>query len=258
MASPLSIYLTDIASALTGAGVAETSGYPALVNLLNSVGKTIKPPVIAVANPASIGAGIPDIGLYTPDQLPKSGDPDPTKHVPARGVVEAKGLAARVDDIAKTPQVTKYLDRYGLVLVTNFREFVLLGRDTSGAPFVLDRYVLADSPTALWQVKAADHDARFVDFLRRVMLTNAPLSSPQDVAAFLASYAREAKARVEGVEGRYGKKGVWGAFDARQEVKPLYVHEGMNRLNAEGGSDHDPSYQFALARRCGLRYRRHV
>ena len=37
----------------------------------------------------------------------------------------------------------------------------------------------------------------FFEYLKRVMLYIAPLSAPQDVAWFLASYARNAKARVE-------------------------------------------------------------
>lgn len=41
---------------------------------------------------------------------------------------------------------------------------------------------------------------RFIEYLKRVMLHAAPLTSPGDVAWFLASYARDAKARIEGVD----------------------------------------------------------
>ncbi len=37
----------------------------------------------------------------------------------------------------------------------------------------------------------------FIEYLKRVMLHAAPLFAPQDVAWFLASYARDAKARIE-------------------------------------------------------------
>ncbi|MDQ2732339.1 MAG: N-6 DNA methylase, partial [Armatimonadota bacterium] len=38
---------------------------------------------------------------------------------------------------------------------------------------------------------------RFTEYLKRVMLHAAPLASPQDLAWFLASYARDAKSRIE-------------------------------------------------------------
>ena len=41
------------------------------------------------------------------------------------------------------------------------------------------------------------HGDRFTDYLKRVMLHATPLAAPGDVAWFLASYARDAKARME-------------------------------------------------------------
>jgi hypothetical protein len=55
------------------AAVKETSYYGALANLFNEVGKTLKPKVHYVITPASLGAGLPDGGLYTAQQL-KRGD----------------------------------------------------------------------------------------------------------------------------------------------------------------------------------------
>ena len=55
----------------SGAGVAETSYYSALSNLLNTTGATLKPKVACVINPRSLGAGIPDGGFYTVDHLRK-------------------------------------------------------------------------------------------------------------------------------------------------------------------------------------------
>src|SRR5712691_4406332 len=52
------------------------------------------------------------------------------------------------------------------------------------------------SPTAF----AQKHGPRFEEFLQRVLMHSAPLSAPKDVAWHLASYAREALARVEGGE----------------------------------------------------------
>lgn len=52
-----------------GAGVKETSYYPCLVNLLNSVGATLKPKVQCVSILANEGAGNPDGGLFDKSQI---------------------------------------------------------------------------------------------------------------------------------------------------------------------------------------------
>ncbi|MEI8167323.1 MAG: N-6 DNA methylase, partial [Chloroflexales bacterium] len=127
----------------------------------------------------------------------------PLAQVPARGVLEVKGLAADLDKLAGDEQVRRYLARYGQVLVTNYREFLLVGRVGVDTPVKLERYSLAPSETAFWQALArpeqlaAAHADGLIGYLQRVMLANAPLADPKDVAWFLASYARDARARVE-------------------------------------------------------------
>ncbi|WP_040666086.1 N-6 DNA methylase, partial [Nitrolancea hollandica] len=191
----------------TGSGVAETSYYPALSLLLNEIGKTLKPRVQCVIHIQNRGAGLPDGGLFTADQIQRGEEPDLLRGTPpSRGVIEAKPFNADVEAIANDEQVGRYLSRYGQVLVTNFWDFLLVGRDRNGNLTKLERYRLAESesdflragshPRAL----AAGQGERFVEFLKRVMLHMAPLASPQDVAWFLASYARDAKSRIEGVE----------------------------------------------------------
>jgi hypothetical protein len=202
--NPLETYLKELRDNRgTGATVPETSGYPVLSNLFNELGKTLKPKVRCVINIANRGGGLPDGGLFTADQIKKN-DPNPMQgQLPARGVLEVKGPADDVQKIARRKQVTDYLAKYGLVLVTNYRDFLLLGRDAQDNPLPMERYTLADSEAAFWQVAAhphktaQEHGEPFCEYLKRVMLSNAPLSSPQDVAWFLGSYAREAKARVE-------------------------------------------------------------
>jgi hypothetical protein len=67
----------------------------------------------------------------------------------------------------------------------------------------LESFRLADSEAAFWIAAAHPRkttDAlgeRLVEYLKRVMLHAAPLNSPRDLAFFLASYARDARARVE-------------------------------------------------------------
>ena len=60
--------------------------------------------------------------------------------MPERGVVEVTGA---VDDAwltAESNQVTRCWGRYKLVLVTNLRDFVLVGADASGRPAKLEPY----------------------------------------------------------------------------------------------------------------------
>ena len=203
--NPLEAYLKEVCDIRsTGAAVAETSFYPALSNLLNEIGKSLKPKVRCVVNIANRGAGLPDGGLFTADQFQKGSDAQPKPgQPPARGVLEAKPPSEDVWKIARTKQVERYSGQYGLVLVTDYREFLLLGRDPQGKPAPLEAYTLADDERAFWaaaaqpQKTAKEHGERFCEYLKRVMLSNAPLSAPQDLAWFLASYARDARARVE-------------------------------------------------------------
>jgi hypothetical protein len=76
--NPLETYLKEVRDIhSTGAAVAETSFYPALSNLLNEVGKPLKPKVRAVINIAGQGAGLHDGGMYTADQFQKASDAAP-------------------------------------------------------------------------------------------------------------------------------------------------------------------------------------
>ena len=83
------VALRDIRS--SGAGVKETSYYPALSNLLNGVGRSLSPQVRCIMTLRNLGAGMPDGGLFTPDQFPKASDAPMEPQNPARGVIEVKG-----------------------------------------------------------------------------------------------------------------------------------------------------------------------
>ena len=81
--------------------MAETSYYPALSNLFNAVGKTLKPKVRCVMNLRNLGAGLPDGGLFTADQFQRQADGAPKAgQLPARGAIEAKGTKPDVKAIA--------------------------------------------------------------------------------------------------------------------------------------------------------------
>ncbi|HZG51260.1 MAG TPA: type ISP restriction/modification enzyme, partial [Pyrinomonadaceae bacterium] len=204
--TPLETYLTEL-RASQHAAVRETSYYGALANLFNEVGQTLKPKVRYVITPKGQGAGLPDGGLYTAQQLRRGGAAGAGAAIettpPERGCVEAKGLSEEVEKIAAREQVEKYLKRYGQTLVTNYRDFLLVGRDEGGRSLLLERYTLAASEAEFWAAAAdpkafaREHGERFEEYLKRVMLHAAPLAAPEDVARFLASYARDARARME-------------------------------------------------------------
>jgi hypothetical protein len=204
---PLESYLRDLHDIRsTGAAVKETSYYPPLANLLNAVGQSLKPRVRCVINLKNQGAGMPDGGLFTPDQLQKGADVPLEGQPPARGAIECKSTKDDAWVTADTEQVSNYWKKYRQVLVINYRDFVLIGQDADGRSVTLETYRLADDEKAFW--KAAAHPAalvasqgeRFLDYLRRVMLHASPLADPKDVAWFLASYARDARARMADAE----------------------------------------------------------
>ncbi len=202
--NPLEDYLRELRDIRrSGSAVPETSYYPALAALLDAVGATLKPKVRCIVNP-SHGAGIPDVGLFTPEQFQKASAAEPLPGTkPSRGVVEAKSTSNDALLTADGAQVSKYWKEYRQVLVTNFRDFLLVGADAEGKPVKLEHYRLAPNEAAFWtaashpRAVAAEQGEAFVDFLKRVMLHAASLATPKDVAWFMASYAREALRRVE-------------------------------------------------------------
>jgi len=203
--NPLEAYLGELHEIrASGAAVDELSYYAPLASLLNEVGKTLKPKVHGVQQLKSVGAGLPDFGLFTAEQFQRAADREPLPgQKPARGVVEVKGTADEVQQIAGSAQVARYLEEYRLVLVTNYRDFLLIGQDAHGKPAILESYQLAESEAEFWAAvahprkTAETHGAHFLEFLRRALLHAAPLADPKDLAWFLASYARDARARLE-------------------------------------------------------------
>ena len=195
-------YFTDL-RLVRGSGGAtdERSLYVPLANLLNAVGGALKPKVFCVQELADQGAGHPDFGLYTTQQVqkgkPKSGQK------PERGVVEVKPVADDAWLTASGDQVSRYWNGYRRVLVTNARDFVLMGEDASGQPVRLESLRLADS-AAQFDAKL-EHPRAFAneigpglgEYLTRVLSHAASLAEPKDVAWLLASYARDGLARVE-------------------------------------------------------------
>jgi hypothetical protein len=201
----LETYLEELnAIRSSGGAVKETSYYPALSNLLNEVGKSLKPRVRCIINIQNAGAGLPDGGLYAAEQFQKQSKAELREgQLPARGAIEVKSTGEEVKNIAGSEQVMRYVNRYKQVLVTNLRDFALVGVDHEGKITNRESFSLAPTEKEFWRA-ASHHSAtaqqqgeRFIEYLKRVMLHAAPLALPKDVAWFLASYARDAKMRIE-------------------------------------------------------------
>ena len=186
----------------TGGATSETSYYSALENLLNELGKTLDPHVICNGQLRNQGAGHPDFGLYSRKQCSKGAPKSEQGEIPERGVIEVKPLADQSWQTAKGEQATKYFNLYRLVLVTNYREFRLIGEDGSGNPVVREIFSLTNDEPTFWSMvahpvkSAREQGTHLGEFLCRVMMHAAPLTRPQDIAWFLSSYAREAQAAL--------------------------------------------------------------
>ena len=204
----LNSYLKEMALiGASGEASDETSYYPALSNLLNGVGATLAPVIHCVLTPKNRGSGVPDGGFFVKrEAVIKAGAKAMVTRAPERGAMEVKGLKPPVKEIAKTKQVARYLSRYGQVLVTNYREFLPVRIGPDGQTVRGEPFVLAGDEDAFWALANAAKvdgalDAAFEEFLRRVLLAEAPLSSPEDLAQFLAAYARTARDRMD-IAGR--------------------------------------------------------
>ena len=185
----------------SGGATGERSSYGPLANLLNAVGATLAPNVFCVGELADQGAGHPDFGLYAAKQV-QQGRPREGQ-VPERGVVEVKAAGDDAWLTAAGDQVSRYWGRYRLVLVTNTRDFVLVGEDAAGRPTKLETFRLAaDADTFVRRLATPRAFARAVgaglgEYLTRALSHRAALAEPKDLAWLLASYARDGLARVE-------------------------------------------------------------
>ena len=202
LTSAVAAYLADLRQIkASGGATGERSNYGPLANLLNAVGSTFKPRVFCVGELADQGAGHPDFGLYARRQVQK-GKPR-VGQVPERGVVEVKPVGDDAWLTAASDQVSRYWKRYRLVLVTNTRDFVLVGEDSRGSPVKLETFRLAESESAFQAILEAPRSsankvgAGLAEYLSRALSHTASIVEPGDLAWLLASYARDGLARVE-------------------------------------------------------------
>ena len=202
LAAAVEAYFADLRRVrASGGATGERSIYGPLANLLNAVGATLKPKVFCVGELADQGAGHPDFGLYAAKQLQK-GTPREGQ-APERGVVEVKSAGDDAWLVADSDQVNRYWGRYQLVLVTNTRDFVLVGPNPAGGGMALESFCLADSETAFDRkleeprAFAREVGSGLGEYLCRALSHQAALTEPKDLAWLLASYARDGLSRVE-------------------------------------------------------------
>ena len=195
-------YLADLRRIrASGGATGERSYYPPLNNLLGAVGATLKPRVYCVSELAEQGAGHPDFGLYAARQTQRGRLRE--GQTPERGVVEVKPADDDAWLTASGDQASRYWGRYRLVLVTNTRDFVLLGEDAAGRPAKLETFRLAESAEQFElrlekpRAFADEVGAGLGEYLCRALSHRASLTEPKDLAWLLASYARDGLARVE-------------------------------------------------------------
>ena len=185
----------------SGGATGERSTYPPLTALLNAVGATLKPKVFCVSELADHGAGHPDLGLYAARQVQRGRVRE--GQLPERGVIEVKSAEDDAWLTADSDQVSRYRGRYRLVLVTNTRDFVLVGEDSEGCAARLESFRLArgagDFDRQLQKPRAFARrvGAGLGEYLCRALSHRAALAEPKDLAWLLASYARDGLARVE-------------------------------------------------------------
>ena len=201
LAAAVETYLTELRWVrASGGATGERSSYGPLANLLNAVGATLRPKVFCVAELADQGAGHPDFGLYTARQVqrgrPRGGQ------TPERGVVEVKAPRDSTRAMVRE-QVSRYWGRYGLVLVTNLREFELVGPDAADGETILESFRLAGSHDEFERLLEAPQSlaraagAGLGEYLRRALSHRSTIAEPKDLAWLLASYARDGLARIE-------------------------------------------------------------
>ncbi len=202
LAAAVEAYFADLRRVrASGGATGERSSYGPLAGLLNAVGATLGPKVFCVGELANRGAGHPDFGLYAARQVqrgrPREGQ------APERGAVEVKPAADDAWLAAASDQVGRYWGRYRLVLVTNTRDFVLVGEDAAGRPAALESLRLADDAEDF--ARRLEHPRAFAravgaslgEYLARALSHRASLAEPRDLAWLLASHARDGLARVE-------------------------------------------------------------
>ena len=140
-------------------------------------------------------------------------------------MVEVKAAGDDAWLTAAGDQVSRYWGRYRLVLVTNTRDFVLVGEDALGRPAKLETFRLAGDAEAFAcrlerpRAFARNMGVGLGEYLSRALSHRAALAEPKDLAWLLASYARDGLARVEAADNAPSLKAVRSALEEALGVR---------------------------------------
>ena len=199
-------YLTELRRIqASGGATGERSAYGALTDLLKRGGRQPAPQGLLRTRTSPTRAPAIPTSDSTPRARPNAAAANANAggQLPERGVVEVKPAADDAWLTADGEQVSRYWQRYRQVLVTNTRDFVMVGEDASGQPARLETFRLADSADDFHA--RLEHPRAFAnevgvglgEYLCRALSNAASLAEPKDLAWLLASYARDGLARVE-------------------------------------------------------------
>ncbi len=224
LTAAVELYFADLQRIkASGAATGERSSYGPIANLLNAIGGMLNPKVHCVGELADLGAGHPDFGLFTENQV-RRGRPR-EEQAPERGVVEVKSLSGDAAATAVGEQVARYWARYRQVLVTDTCEFVLVGEDDVGKQTVLECFKVAetaeefDLKLATPRTFAREVSVGLGEYLSRALSHRTMLTEPKDLAWLLASYARDGLSRVEAVDDSPSLESVRAAIEAALGVR---------------------------------------
>ena len=190
----------------TGAATSESSFYSPLENLLNEIGQSLNPKIVCNGQLRNQGHNHPDFGLYSEHQVDKFFKTSPGEK-PKHGVIEVKPLSTNLDSLLAKKQIQNYLTGYGLVILTNYREFHLYRSNTVGCHELLESVSIANTETEFWDKarhskKTANHiETKLYEFIRRTLNYSTSTSDPRSIAWFLASYAKETLAIMKDSQG---------------------------------------------------------
>ena len=160
--NPVEAYLQELRDIrASGATVPETSGYGALATLLTEVGDKLKPKVRCTHQPGQ---------RRRRHSRRRSVHGQPVSQGRRRAAVRPaararghRGQADQSDDahaVARSEQVRRYLEKYRQVLVTTYREFVLVGYDLDGEAQTLESFSLAPQRSRVLGARRASGQRR--------------------------------------------------------------------------------------------------
>lgn len=183
-----------------GQSAGETSYYDAIAQMMNAIAEALDIDLLCNPQIRSEDGKIPDYGLFSKSRCHADVAPGAD---PEFGVIEMKYLNEEVRDTAVGRQVGNYLESHGIVVVSNFREFLLLGIDRNGNPWELDFVSLAKSEDEFWKLvgdptpAARKHADRLAEFVKQLPQGREDISDPEKVAQLLATHARRALGILE-------------------------------------------------------------